>query len=218
VLIFKQKSTWQRTSAEINGGKWRGGRIWEAFSSRKRGAGPTSNPKPEAPRQASKNRVSKKALFSRIKWFCNAHPELFKPARPNAPLEKSLFSRGESLCNARLGKFGGNKSARRIFRSDFSREISFFSQPEIVQAQPSKMPPMKKPYFREENRFATLVWEGLGAKNPPGESYEAIFLEKIRLFSQPEIIQAQPSEMPFRKKLIFPRKIVLQRSPGKIRW
>jgi hypothetical protein len=77
---------------------------------------------------------------------------------------------------------------------------------------------MKKPYFREENRFATLVWEGLGAKNPPGESYEAIFLEKIRLFSQPEIIQAQPSEMPFRKKLIFPRKIVLQRSPGKIRW
>jgi hypothetical protein len=162
--------------------------------------------------------VSKKALFSRIKWFCNAHPELFKPARPNAPLEKSLFSRGESLCNARLGKFGGNKSARRIFRSDFSREISFFSQPEIVQAQPSKMPPMKKPYFREENRFATLVWEGLGTNNPPGESYEAIFLEKIRLFSQPEIIQAQPSEMPFRKRLIFPRKIVLQRSPGKIRW
>ena len=35
----------------------------------------------------------------------------------------------------------------------------------------------------------------LGAKNPPGEFYEATLFGKRKLFSRPEIVQVQPPKM-----------------------
>ena len=59
-----------------------------------------------------------------------------------------------------------------------------------------QMPPLKKAYFPEENRFATLAWGNSGATNPPGEFSEAIFIEKYRFFRSPKLSKPSRPKCP----------------------